>query len=144
MSPDRGPGLPGMDRTVTIALPTSDRRTAYDFYRALGFETPGDELADDGVPEPLRVGLGAGVEVMLIPTVGFGWVTAGRATADRDTTECIVTLPVPDPAAVEAFAERVRAAGGEIVAGPEPKSWGHRCTFADPDGHLWQVLAPPS
>lgn len=130
-----------MKTPVSIILPTASRRTAYTFFQALGFETPGD-LADDGVPEPLRVVLNEGAEVMFIPTGGFGWVTPGRTTAERGTVECLVTVPLADSAAVEAFAIRVRDAGGDVVAGPEPHPWGHTCTFADPDGHLWQVLAP--
>lgn len=131
-----------MDPIVTVALPTEDRVRAHAFHRALGIETPG-ALADDGVPEPLRLALAPGVEVMLVPTGGFGWVTAGRPTADRDTAECLVTLAVADAAAVDAHAARVREAGGEVVAAPQAQPWGYCATYADPDGHLWQVLAPP-
>jgi hypothetical protein len=41
---------------LVLALPTADRSRAYAFAQALGLETPG-ELAEDGVPEPLRVQL---------------------------------------------------------------------------------------
>ena len=56
---------------------------------------------------------------MLIPTGGFGWVTAGRTVA-----------------------ERARAAGSEVVAEPEERAWGYCATFTNPDGHMWQVLVP--
>lgn len=49
-------GLLVMPCNVVIALPTADRSRAHAFAVALGFETPG-ELADDGIPEPLRVQL---------------------------------------------------------------------------------------
>jgi hypothetical protein len=38
---------------MVIALPTADRSRAHAFALALGLETPG-ELAEDGVPDPLR------------------------------------------------------------------------------------------
>lgn len=59
-------------------VPTVSRRVAYDFYRAAGFGTAGDYVDDDGIPEPLQVVINEGARVMLIPTTGFGWVTAGR------------------------------------------------------------------
>ena len=83
-----------MSFDVVFALPTEDRGRAYAFARALGLDTPGEELGDDGVPEPLRVALNERTAVMYIPTGGFGWVTAGRPTAERGTAECLVSLQV--------------------------------------------------
>jgi predicted lactoylglutathione lyase len=37
--------------------------------------------------------------------------------------------------------ERARAAGARIVSEPEQKPWGYTATFADPDHHLWEVIA---
>lgn len=40
----------------------------------------------------------------------------------------------------DAEAERLRAAGVEIVAGPEDRPWGHRTLHvADPEGHLVEL-----
>ena len=143
MSPTRPAGRPAIDTFVTLALPTADRRAAYDFHRALGHDTPG-EPAEDGIPEPLRVALNAGVEVMYIPTGGFGWVTAGRPVADRGTTGCLVSVALADRAAVDALAARAAASGGEVVSGPAQQPWGtYTCLLADPDGHLWEAAAPP-
>lgn len=66
---------------MVIALSTADRSRAHAFALALGLETPGD-LAEDGVPEPLRVQLNERASVVYVPTGGFGWTTAGRATAE--------------------------------------------------------------
>ena len=78
---------------LVIALPTADRSSAYALAQALGFETPG-ELAEDGVPEPLRVQLNEQACVMYVPTVGFGWITDGRATTEPGTSECLLSLQV--------------------------------------------------
>ncbi|WP_338089720.1 VOC family protein [Nocardioides lijunqiniae] len=126
---------------VTLCLPTDDRRRAHDFFAALGFATPG-EPADDGVPEPLQVALNDGLHVMLIPTDGFGWVTAGRTTAARDTAECLLSLAAGSPAEVDGLLARAAEAGGEVVSPAQQRPWGHTGTFADPDGHLWEVAAP--
>lgn len=123
---------------VVVALPTADRSRAFAFARALGLETPGD-LADDGVPEPLRVQLNEQTALMYIPTGGFGWVTAGRPTAESGTSECLVSLEVSTASEVDELVGRVEAAGGQVVSAPEQKQWGYTGTFSDPDGHLWEA-----
>ncbi len=129
--------MPSYD--VVLALPTRDRSKAYAFAQSLGFETPG-ELADDGVPEPLRVQLNEQTALTYIPTGGFGWVTAGRTTADANTSECLVSLQLDSTAEVDELVARVDAAGGQVISAPEQKPWGYTATFADPDGHLWEAI----
>jgi predicted lactoylglutathione lyase len=124
---------------LVIALPTADRSRAYAFAQALGLETPG-ELAEDGVPEPLRVQLNEHASVMYVPTGGFGWITDGRATAEPGTSECLLSLQVGMITEVDNLVGRVEAAGGRVVSGPEQKSWGYTGTFTDPDGHLWEAI----
>lgn len=124
---------------VVIALPTSDRSRAYAFARALGLDTPG-ELAEDGVPEPLRVSLSEGVSLMYVPTGGFGWITGGRPTAVSPTSECLISLEVGSPAEVDAIVGGVEAAGGQVATAPEQRSYGYTGTFVDPDGHLWGAI----
>ncbi len=131
-------------RSATLCLPTADRRRAHAFYgEGLGLETPG-EPADDGVPEPLQVVLGDGLTVMMIPAGGFGWATAGRATAAPGTVECLLSVTVGSAGEVDDLLARALAGGGEIVSAAEQQPWGYSGSFADPDGHLWEVLAPPA
>lgn len=129
-----------MSFDVVIGLPTEDRARAHAFVRALGLETPG-EPADDGVPEPLQVVLNERTRVMYVPTGGFGWVTAGRPTAERGTAECLVSLQVGSTAEVDELLARAGDVGGDIASAPQQQPWGYTGTFADPDGHLWAVLA---
>ena len=124
---------------VVIALPTVDRFRAYAFAIAHDLETPGD-VAENGVPEPLRVQLNESTALMYIPTGGFGWVTAGRPTAEPGTSECLVSLQAGSASEVDELVGRVEAAGGRVVSGPEQKSWGYSGTFTDPDGHLWESI----
>jgi hypothetical protein len=128
-----------MSFDVVLALPTEDRGRAHAFARGLGLDTPG-ELADDGVPEPLRVVLNERTAVLYIPTGGFGWVTAGRPTAERGTAECLVTLQVSTATEVDDVVARAAISGGQVASAAQHQSWGYSGAFADPDGHLWQVL----
>ncbi|MGH3499903.1 MAG: VOC family protein [Nocardioidaceae bacterium] len=124
---------------VMVGLSIADRRTSYEFYCAgLGFTAVG-EPADDGVPEPLQLALNDGLRVMLIPTGGFGWVLGNRAVAPNGQHECILTVNVATPTEVDGLVERARGAGAEMVTEPTDQPWGYSATFADPDGHVWQV-----
>ena len=125
---------------LVVALPTDDRTRAHAFARELGFDTPG-ELAEDGVPEPLRVVVNERASVMYVPMGGFGWITAGREVAARGTVECLISLGVNSHAGVDDLVFRAAAAGGAEVTAPRQQPWGYTGTFADPDGHLWEVVA---
>ena len=131
------------DVPVTLALPIAERAAALAFYRdALGLEAFG-EPGSDGIPEPLQFAVNEGLNLMLIPSRGFGWVIGDREVAEPWACECLLSLDVPDAAAVDAVVERARAAGAEVVAEPSEQPWGHYTgTFADPDGHLWSIGAP--
>ena len=129
------------DAPVTLALPIAERAAALAFYRdALGLE-PFGEPGSDGIPEPLQFAVNEGLNLMLVPTVGFGWVIGDREVAEPWACECLLSLDADDPAAVDALVERARAAGAEVVAEPVAKPWGYTGTFSDPDGHLWAVVA---
>ena len=129
---------------ATIAFPVADRQRAFRFYGdGLGFATPG-ELADDGVPEPLWVVVNDGLWLMLVPTGGFGWVTAGSETAASGTVECQLGVTAPAAAGVDAFMTTARAAGATILSEAQQQDWGYCGVFADPDGHQWMILAEPT
>ncbi|MCD2192455.1 VOC family protein [Actinomycetospora endophytica] len=129
--------------TVVLALPTDDRVRAHAFYRdGLGLTAVGPP-GDDGVPEPLQVVVSDGLHLMFIPRGGFGWVTGDNAVAAPGTSECLLSLPADDDAGVDAALARAEAAGATVVTRPATMPWGHLATFADPDGHLWQVIHAP-
>lgn len=123
---------------ATVCLPVKNRAASHAFYRALGFAAVG-ELDDDGLPEPLQFEISAGLRVMLIPRVGFGWVISGRKHAPRGAHECLFVIARATKRAVDAFMRKAREAGAKIVSEAGSHQWGYAGTFADPDGHLWLV-----
>ncbi len=126
-----------LDR-ATVCLPTKNRRDSHAFYTALGFVAVG-ELADDGLPEPLQFVISDGLRVMLIPTVGFGWVIGGRKRSPRGTHECLIAIGLATDRKVDELMNRAQDAGARIVSEAANQEWGYAGAFADPDGHLWHV-----
>lgn len=124
-----------------VSLPTRSRKDAFAFYQAgMGFQAVG-EPDEDGIPEPLRFALADRAWIMLVPTVGFDWITDTRETAHPGHCECMLVLAVADETEVDTTIERARLAGAEIVTEPGRQRWGYAGAFADLDGHLWMVRA---
>jgi predicted lactoylglutathione lyase len=126
-----------LDR-ATVCLPTKNRLASHAFYTALGFVAVG-ELADDGLPEPLQFEISVGLRVMLIPSVGFGWVIGGRKRSPRGAHECLIVIGLATETDVDELMGRAKAAGATIVMKAGSQQWGYAGAFADPDGHMWQV-----
>ncbi len=125
---------------VVISLPIEDRQTSFTFYRdGLDFDPIG-EPAEDGIPEPLQFALNDGVRLMLVPTGGFDWVIGDHEVSGYGQSECILDLSTETDAAVDEVVERAHQADAEIVTEPGQQPWGYAGAFADPDGHIWQVV----
>jgi predicted lactoylglutathione lyase len=122
-----------------VCLPIRNRQRAHAFYTALGFATVGDELGDDGIPEPLQFEICAGLRVMLIPTRGFGWVLGDRQRAPRNTHENVVVIGLPTDDAVDRLMRVAQDAGARIVTEAGHQQWGYVGAFTDPDGHMWHL-----
>ena len=129
-----------MPGPIIVSLPIADRPRAFRFYRELGFDAVGTPV-EDGVPEPCLFALNPGLQLMLIPSGGFGWVTEGHEVAPPGTSECLLSFAVDGNEHVAAFVERARQAGALVTVEPTEKPWGYVGTFADLDGHLWMVTA---
>ena len=135
--------MPSDARTVVACLPVDDRPTASRFYRGFLGTTPIGEPQEDGEPEPLQFEVNAGLRLMLVPRGGFGWVVGEADVASRGTVEVLLSREMSHDAAVHAITDAAVAAGGQVAVAPGQQPWGYVAVVADPDGHLWQVIANP-
>ena len=124
---------------ATVCLPIKDRLVSHAFYTALGFAAVGEELGNDGLPEPLQFEVSVGLRVMLIPSVGFGWVIGGRKRAPHGTHECLIVIGLATDAEVDRLMRRAKDANAKVVFTAGSQKWGYAGAFADLDGHMWQV-----
>jgi uncharacterized protein len=128
-------------RLTVLTLGVRDVGASTKFYEALGFErkvrATGDEISF----------IAAGGVVLAL----WSW---DKLAADA----CLAEGPAPQgfrgatlawncakPAEVDAAFAKAMAAGGKLLRQPEKTDYGgYRGYFADPDGHVWEVVQAPS
>jgi uncharacterized protein len=123
-------------RVSLVTLGVRDLARTRRFYEALGWRTradPGDDVAffqAGGMVVALwdRAALAedSGVE----DAGGWGGVTLAHN--------------VRSPEEVDGVVEEARAAGADVVRGPDETFWGgYSAAFADPEGHAWEIAHNP-
>lgn len=125
-----------MQRMIFVNLPVADLRVATDFYTGLGFglnpDFSGDECSCIVVSETIFV--------MLLTRDRFADFTTGPVADALAGTAVINCLSAGSRHEVDDLVTRALAHGGKpwldrMTDGP---MYGH--SFADPDGHVWELL----
>lgn len=125
-----------MRRMIFINLPVRDLRASTDFYTGLGFAL-NPTYSDDACS---CLVVSEAICVMALRVERFADFLAGPVGDPREATTVINCLSAQSREEVDAFVSRALAGGGRawldrIEDGP---MYGH--SFADPDGHVWEVL----
>jgi uncharacterized protein len=124
---------------TVVALATDDVERALAFYRdGLGLPTPGIE---DGI---LALEL-PNLTLFLIERAQFeAYARHAEVSSHRggDTVGCILSCALASREEVDEAVRRAGGAGGTVPHPPEPREAGYTGYFRDPDGHLWELVAP--
>ena len=131
--------MPIPARLSVVALGVADVARSTAFYRALGWEPSSASMPEvtfiqlEGAALALfgRDDLAADAGVPPTAPGGFSGVT------------CAINVNTPDE--VSSILATAEAAGARIVKPATRADWGGTSgDFADPDGHLWEVVNPPA
>jgi predicted lactoylglutathione lyase len=129
-----------MTKLTAITLGVRDVPASARFYESLGFARKFRETGDE------------------IVFFDAGGVVLALWDRDKLAEDCVVTSqPRPQtfrgstlawncatPPDVDAAFEKAIAAGGAILRRPEKTDYGgYRGYFADPDGHVWEIVQAP-
>ena len=125
-----------MDRMLFINLPVSDLTAATEFYTGLGFGT-NETFSDE---HTTSIVISDTIVVMLLTRIRFADFVNGEVGDPAGSTSAIYCLSAGSPQEVDDLVARALAHGGKpwkdlMQDGP---MYGH--SFADPDGHVWEVL----
>ena len=130
---------------VTLAVDDLDRSVA--FYRdGLGWHTEGivarelhDEVTGAGGTIALFA-LDSGLMIGLYERTNLA-KDASMPVGPRSSTEFSLGIPAEAQAEVDTLLARAEAAGGTLTAPAHMRPWGiYSGYFADPDGHLWEIV----
>ena len=125
-----------MDQRVSVVtLGVDDVARSRAFYTALGWEPA---LEPDG-------------RVIFFQAGGLVFALWAREDMEAETGvsggrpgAAMLAYNVGTDGEVDELLAAATAAGGDVVAGPRRMEWGgYSGSFADPDGHLWEVAHNP-
>ncbi|HYP45871.1 MAG TPA: VOC family protein [Propionibacteriaceae bacterium] len=125
-----------MERMIFLNLPVSDLATATSFYTGLGFSV-NEMFSDDQVTS---IVISDTIVVMLLAKKRFADFVTGAVGDPAEATSALYCLSAQSPQEVDELVQKALASGGKpwkdlMKEGP---MYGH--SFADPDGHVWEVL----
>jgi uncharacterized protein len=133
--------MPIPPRVSVVALRSADLVRSTAFYVALGWElSPASTAA-------MSLFKTAG-SLLLVCTdellAELGGQEVAAALAGEPTGEAVLSIHVATDGEVDAAVEEVAKAGGVVVKGAAPTPLGGSYAFfADPDGHVWEVIHDP-
>lgn len=125
-----------MERMIFVNLPVSDLAVATAFYTGLGFSV-NEMFSDDSVTS---IVISDAIVVMLLKKERFADFVTGEVGDPQQSTSALYCLSATSPQEVDDLVHKALANGGKpwkelMQEGP---MYGH--SFADPDGHVWEVL----
>lgn len=125
-----------VNRLIFINLPVADLPKAMAFYKALGFNH-NPQFTDDTAA---CVVVSDVIHVMLLTHAKFRDFTPKAICDTRTSTEVLNCLSCESRDEVRSLVGKAAAAGGSIYADPKDYGFMFQHSFADPDGHLWELV----
>lgn len=125
-----------MPTKIYVNLPVKDLARSTEFFNKLGFSF--DERFSNDQSGCLIIG--DDIYAMLITEPFFRSFTTKELADASKATEAIVALEVDTRQQVDEMAGRALASGGSPASEPMEQDGMYERSFADPDGHLWEVF----
>jgi uncharacterized protein len=125
-----------MASQIFINLPVKDLKKSITFFTALGF-TFNAKFTDESATCMI---ICENIFVMLLVEKRFKEFTKKKIADANKTTEVIIAIDAKSKKEVEDLITKAVKAGGLIYDTPKDHGWMFQHSFADLDGHLWEVV----
>jgi hypothetical protein len=125
-----------MATAIFVNLPVSDVERAKAFFTALGYTT-NPQFSDEN---SAAVVFSDTIYAMLLGESRFKDFTPRPVADARTSTEAIIALGAESREKVDEIADAALANGGSAVMDPQDHGFMYGRSFADPDGHIWEVM----
>lgn len=124
-----------MPTNVFINLPVTDLARSREFYTSFGWTLNPDFSNDDAG----AVTISDTIHLMILTHQHYSRFTDKPVADTRSASAVIHAISVDDPTAIDALVEQAVAAGATEGLSQDLGFMRSR-SFADPDGHTWEVL----
>lgn len=131
-------------RFAVLTLGVDNLERAYKFYHdGLGFASNGIVGKEFERGKVAFFEMKNGINLAIYARENLAW-DAGVQAGGRSSTEFSIGYNVKEESEVESVLKQAEQAGGKIVKPGQKAFWGgYHGYFADPDGHLWEILWSP-
>jgi len=125
-----------MATKIFVNLPVKDLPKSKDFFGKLGFSFNPQFTNDDGA----CLVIGENIFAMLLTEPFFKTFTKKDIADASKSTEAIIALDAQSRQQVDDMVNKAVAAGGSIYRDAEDHGWMYGQSFADLDGHQWEII----
>ena len=125
-----------MSTQVFINLPVADLPRSLAFFKALGFSHH-PQFTDDTAA---CIVISEHIHVMVLTHPKFLEFTSKAICDTSKAIEVLNCLSCDSRAEVEDLVAKAVAAGGSLYAEPKDYGFMYQHSFADPDGHCWELV----
>jgi hypothetical protein len=125
-----------MSKQVFINLPVADLPKSMAFFKTLGF-SHNPQFTDDTAA---CIVISETIFVMLLTHSKFREFTPKAICDTTKSAEVLLCLSCDSRSQVEDLVAKAVAAGGSIYANPKDYGFMYQHSFADPDGHQWELI----
>ena len=125
-----------MSKQIFINLPVADLPKSMAFFKALGF-SHNPQFTDDTAA---CIVISETIFVMLLTHSKFRDFTPKSICDTTKSAEVLLCLSCESRLQVEDLVAKAVAAGGSIYANPKDYGFMYQHSFADPDGHQWELI----
>ena len=126
-----------MAKQIFVNLPVKDLNKTVDFFTKLGF-TFNPQFTDENATCMI---VGENIFVMLLVEKFYKSFIPNHEIADaRKTSQVIIAIDVESRSDVDAMMDKALKAGGTKHRDADDHGWMYSKSFADLDGHVWEVL----
>jgi uncharacterized protein len=125
-----------MATAIFVNLPVSDLERSKRFFTALGYSI-NPQFSDDSCAS---VVFSDTIYAMLLTEARFRDFTPRQVADAHTSSEALLCLGQPSREKVDEIADKALANGGSRVSDPQDHGFMYGRSFADPDGHIWEVM----
>ena len=125
-----------MAKQIFINLPVRNLKKSMAFFEKLGF-TFNMQFTDDKAACMI---IGENIYAMLLLEKFFKTFTNKEIADAKKTTEVLIAIDAESRQSVDEMIRKAVEAGGSTYRNPQDNGWMYGHSFADLDGHQWEVL----